>query len=77
MRHRDSEVHLFEHGKTEQLTGRVHLRMKGLVGSICGRLVGMGMCSAQCPCAEYQQVGMPWLEDEIAEALTKQRFSDN
>jgi len=77
MRHRDSEAHLFEHGKVEQLTGRVHLRMKGLVGSICGRLVGMGMCSAQCPCAEYQQVGMPWLEDEIAEALTKQRFSDN
>jgi hypothetical protein len=77
MRHRDSEAHLFEHGKVEQLAGRVHTRMEGLVQSICGRLVGMGMCSAQCPCAEYQQVGMPWLEDEIAEALTKQRFGDD
>ena len=77
MRHRDSEAHLFEGGKTEPLTVRVHSRMTGLVQSICGRIVGMGMCSAQCPCAEFQQVGMPWLEDEIAEALSKQRFGDD
>lgn len=77
MRHRDSEAHLFEGGKTEPLTVRVHSRLTGLVQSICGRIVGMGMCSAQCPCAEFQQVGMPWLEDEIAEALSKQRFGDD
>ena len=77
MRHRDSEAHLFEGGKTELLTVRVHSRMTGLVQSICGRIVGMGMCSAQCPCAEFQHVGMPWLENEISEALSKQRFGDD
>lgn len=77
MRHRNSEAHLFEGGKTELLTVRVHSRMTGLVQSICGRIVGMGMCSAQCPCAEFQLIGMPWLEDEISEALSKRRFDSD
>jgi hypothetical protein len=77
MRHRDSDADLFEHAKTEQLVVRVQGRMSAVVQSICSRLVGMGRCSAQCPCAEYHQVGMPWLEDEISEALSRQRFSDD
>jgi hypothetical protein len=77
MRHRDSDADLFEHAKTEHLLARVQGRMSGVVQSICSRLVGMGRCSAQCPCAEYHQIGMPWLEDEISEALSRQRFSDD
>jgi hypothetical protein len=77
MQQHESDAELFRQGKTEQVTGRAHTRLEGLVQSICGRIVGMGMCSAQCPCAQYQQVGMPWLEDEITEALNKQRFGDD
>lgn len=77
MRHRNSEARLFASGQIELVTVRAHSRMAGLVQSICGRIVGMGMCSAQCPCAEFQHVGMPWLDDEIREALSKQRFGDD
>jgi len=77
MQHRESEAELFRQGKTEQLTSRVHSRMHGLVQAICGRLVGMGGCSAQCPCAEYSQIGMTWLEDEISESLNRQVFDDD
>lgn len=77
MQHRDSEAELFRRGKTEQLMVRVHSRMSGVVQSICGRLVGMGGCSAQCPCAEYHHIGMTWLEDEISESLKKQAFDDD
>lgn len=77
MQHRESEIELFRRGKTEQLTSRVHSRMNGLVQAICGRLVGMGACSAQCPCAEYSHIGMTWLEDEISESLNRQVFDDD
>lgn len=74
---RGSDADLLKRAKTEQLTARVQARMSGLVQSICGRLVGMGACSPQCPCAEYQRIGMPWLEDEISEALRQERFGDD